>query len=69
VLGRNQLEHGVAQVFQALVVGGAAFRMLVVVGAMGQRLPEQRNVMKSDAERSLEFLERLVSLSDFGLRW
>lgn len=69
VLGGNQLEDGITEVLEPLVVGGAAFRVLVVVRAMGQRLPEQGNVMKSDTERPLEFLERLVSLSDFRLRW
>ena len=69
VLGGDQLEHGVAQVLKALVVGSAAFRVLVVIRAMGQRLPKQRNVVKSDAERPLEFLEWLVSLGGFRLRW
>jgi hypothetical protein len=43
--------------------------MLIVVGAMRQRLPQQANVVESDAKRALELLKRLVSLSDFGLRW
>jgi hypothetical protein len=30
--------------------------MLVVVGAMGQRLAKQRDIVKADAERPLEFL-------------
>jgi hypothetical protein len=30
--------------------------MLVVVGAMGQRLPQQGDVVKPNAKRPLEFL-------------
>jgi hypothetical protein len=35
MLGRDQFEDGVAQVLEPLVVGRAAFGVLVVVGAMG----------------------------------
>lgn len=69
VLGRDQLEDGVAQILEPLVVGGAAFGMLVVVGAMRQRLPKQGDVVKTDAKRPLEFLEGLVRLSELRLRW
>jgi hypothetical protein len=40
VLGGDQLEDGIAKVLEPLVVGRPALRMLVVVGAMGQRLPQ-----------------------------
>jgi len=56
VFSRDQLEHGVTQVFEPLVIGGSAFRVLVVVGAMRQRLPQQGDVVKSNTERPLEFL-------------
>ena len=69
MLGGDQFENGIAEVLEPLVVGGAAFWMLVVIGAMRERLPEQRQIVKTDAQRPLEFLEWLVRLSDFGLRW
>ena len=56
VLSGNQLEDRVTQVLEPLVIRGSAFRVLVVVGAMGQRLPKQGDVVKSDTERPLEFL-------------
>lgn len=56
MLGRDQLEDGVAQILEPLVVGGAAFGMLVVVGAMRQRLPKQGDIMKANAQRPLELL-------------
>ena len=69
VLRRDQLQHRVAQVLQPLVVGQSGLGVLVVVGAMGQRLPKQRRVVEADAERPLESLERLVGLGVFRLRW
>jgi hypothetical protein len=68
VLGRDQLEDGVAEVLEPLVVSRPAFGVLVVVGAMGQRLPEQGDVVEADAQRPLEFLYRLVGLSALRLR-
>jgi hypothetical protein len=56
VLGRDQLEHGVAEILEAFVIRRAAFGMLVVVGAMRQRLPQQGDVVKANAQRSLELL-------------
>jgi hypothetical protein len=56
MLGRDQLEDRVAEVLQPLVVRRPTLRMLVVVGAMGQRLPEQGDVVKSNTKRPLEFL-------------
>ena len=56
VLGGDQLEDRVAEILQPFVVGRPALRMLVVVGAMGQRLPQQRDVVKPNAKRPLEFL-------------
>jgi hypothetical protein len=56
VLGRDQLEDRVAEVLQPLVVRRPALGMLVVVGAMSQRLPEQGDVVKSNTKRPLEFL-------------
>jgi hypothetical protein len=35
--------------------------MFIVVGAMGQRLPEQGSVMEAHAERALKLLEGVVS--------
>jgi hypothetical protein len=52
----DELEHGIAQVLESLVVGRSAFRVLVVIGAVRQRLPQQRNVMKPDTKRPLEFV-------------
>jgi hypothetical protein len=37
--------------------------MLIVVGAVSQRLPQQRRVVKADAQGPLKLLERLVGLS------
>ena len=56
MLSGDQLEDGITQVLEPLVIRGSAFRVLVVVGAMGQRLPKQGDVVKSDTERPLEFL-------------
>jgi len=56
VLGGDQLEDRVAEILQPLVVRRTAFRMLVVIGAMGQRLPKQGDVVKSNTKRPLEFL-------------
>jgi hypothetical protein len=56
MLSRDQLEDRVAQVLEPLVIRGPALWVLVVVGAMGQRLPKQGDVVKSDTERPLEFL-------------
>ena len=56
VFGGDQLEDGVAEVLQPLVIRGPAFGMLVVVGAMGQRLPKQGDVVKPNTKRPLEFL-------------
>lgn len=56
VLGCDQLEDGVAQILEPLVVGSAALRMLVVVGAMRQRLPEQGDVVEANAQCPLELL-------------
>jgi len=56
VLGRDQLQHGVAEVLEALVVRRAALRVLVVIGTMGQRLAQQRRLVKANSKRPLEFL-------------
>jgi hypothetical protein len=56
VFGRDQLENGVAEVLEPLVIGRAALGMFVVVRAMGQRLPEQGDVMETNPERPLELL-------------
>lgn len=56
MLGRDQFKDGVAQVLQPFVVGRSTLRMLVVIGAVGQRLPQQGDVVKPNAKRSLEFL-------------
>jgi len=56
VLGRDQFEHGVAQVLQPLVVGGATLRVLVVVGAMRQSLAKQGRLVKADPKGPLQFL-------------
>jgi hypothetical protein len=56
VLGGDQLEYGVAQVLETLVVRRPALRMLVVVGAMGQGLPQEGRLVKANAERALQFL-------------
>jgi hypothetical protein len=69
VLGRDQLEHSIAQILQPLVVGRPTLGMLVVIGAMGQGLAQQRRLVEADAQRPLEFLEGLVRLSELRLRW
>jgi hypothetical protein len=56
VLGRNQLQDRVAQILQALVVRRPALRVLVVVRAVGQRLTQQRRLVKANSKRPLEFL-------------
>jgi hypothetical protein len=56
VLGGDQLEDGVAQVLEPLVVRRTAFGMLVVIGAMRQRLPQQGDVMEANAQCPLELL-------------
>jgi hypothetical protein len=56
VLGRDQFEDRVAQIFQPLVVRRATLGMLVVVGAVGQSLAQERRLMKANAKRPLEFL-------------
>jgi hypothetical protein len=56
MLGGNQLEHSVAEILQPFVIRRSALGVLVVVRAMGQRLPQQADVVKSNAKRPLEFL-------------
>jgi hypothetical protein len=56
VLSRDQLEYRVAQVLETFVVCRPALRMLVVVGAMGQGLPQEGRLVKANAERTLQFL-------------
>jgi hypothetical protein len=56
MLGRDQFQDGVAQVLQPLVVCRPALRMLVVVGTMGQRLAQQRRLVKANAKRPLQLL-------------
>jgi hypothetical protein len=56
VLGRDQLQYGVAQILQPLVVRRPALGVLVVVGAVGERLAQQRRLVKANAKRPLEFL-------------
>lgn len=56
MLGRDQFQDRVAQILQAFVVRRAALWMLVVIGAVGQRLSQQGDVVKPNAKRSLEFL-------------
>jgi len=56
VLGCDQLQYRVAEVFQPLVVRRAALRMLVVVGAVGQRLAQKGRLVKANSKRPLELL-------------
>ena len=56
MLGGDQFEDRIAEVLEAFVVGRTALRVLIVVGTMGQRLPEQGNVVEADAERPLKLL-------------
>jgi hypothetical protein len=56
VFSRDQLEYRIAQVLQPLVVGRPALGVLVVVGAVGQSLTQERRLMKANAKRPLEFL-------------
>jgi hypothetical protein len=50
VLGGDQLEDRIAQVLEALVVGQSAVRMLIDVGAVGQRLAQEGKVVETDPE-------------------
>jgi hypothetical protein len=56
VFGGDQLEDRIAQILQPLIVRRPALGMLVVIRAMGQRLPQQGDVVKPNAKRPLEFL-------------
>jgi len=56
VLGRDQFQYRVAEVLEPFVVRRPALRMLVVVGAMGQCLPEQGRLVKANAKRPLQLL-------------
>ena len=56
VLSRNQLEDRVTQVLEPLVIRGPAFRVLVVVGAMGQGLSQKGRLVEPHAERPLQLL-------------
>lgn len=68
MLGGDQFQDRVTEILEALVVGRPTLGMLVVIGAMGERLPQQRDVVKADTKCPLEFVERLVRLRDFRLR-
>ena len=56
VLGGDQFEDRVAEILEPFVVRRPALGMLVVIGAMGQRLPKQGDVVKPNTKRPLEFL-------------
>jgi hypothetical protein len=56
MLRRDQLEDCVAEILQPLVIRRAALRMLVVVRAMGERLPKEGDVVKTNTKRPLQFL-------------
>jgi len=60
VLGGDQLKHRITEVLQALVIGVTPFRMLVVIGAVGQGLPKQGSVVKANAKRALKLLDGVV---------
>jgi hypothetical protein len=60
MLSRDQLEHSITQVLEALVVRAAPFRMFVVIRAVGQRLPEQGSIVEAHAERALKLLDGVV---------
>jgi hypothetical protein len=56
MLGRDQFEHGVAQVLQPFIVGRSTFGVLVVVRPMRQGLAQERRLVKANAKRPLKFL-------------
>src|SRR5262249_36984630 len=66
VLGRDELQDGVAQVLQPLVVARRHVRTLVGERAVGQGLPQQRGVTEGDADLLLELLE--AAGRDLGVR-
>jgi len=53
MLGGDEFEDGVTQVLQPLVVSLATFGMLVVIGAVGQCLPKEGNIVKPNTQRTL----------------
>jgi hypothetical protein len=52
----DQLQDRIAQILEPFVVRQAALRVLIVIGAVGERLPQQRNVVEADPKRPLELL-------------
>ncbi len=59
VLGRDELQDGVAQVLEALVVAGREVRALVCERAVRDRFEQQAGVAEMDADLLLELLKRL----------
>jgi len=57
VLGTDQLEDGVAQVLEALVVAGREVGALVGEGAVGEGLLEEGDVAEGDPDALLELLQ------------
>ena len=60
VLGSDQLEDGVAEVLETLVVSVATLGMLVVVRPVRQSLPQEGSIVKADAKRALKLLDWVV---------
>jgi hypothetical protein len=56
VFGADELQDGVAQVFEALVVAGRKVRALVGERAVGDRLEQQARVTEVDSNFLLEQL-------------
>ena len=54
--GNGQLQHGIAQEFEALVVG-QALPLFVAEGGVGQRLAQEIAVGKGMAEALLELIK------------
>ena len=57
VLGRDQLQHRVAQVLEALVVARREMRALVGERAVGQCLLEERDVAEGDPDALLQLVQ------------
>jgi len=56
-LGRDQLEDGVAEVLEPFVVAAIEARVLVRIGAVRERLFEQRRITERDTDLLLELVE------------
>ena len=59
VLSRDQLQNGIAQVFETFVVAGRQMRAFVCERTMRDRLEQQAGVAEMDSDLFLELPQRL----------